>query len=241
MDPRADQERLRLRLYAPGATQADVEAYRATEPGALPEPDGIRARARRGLVLRSGAAGAGIALAIVGIVAVVVAHPFAPAPVPTSSIAEVEAGELAVPEAARAGFLRAFDAGEDPQLLTYLDAHPRLLLTRLRGAGRPDSTGLSGIGPATVALSPTNAAERSGRVTVVLLVDRSGRYDWQATRVAMENDRSGPEPPVAEHAGTARAGVPVSGTVVYSSGVPTRLTMLLPTGMRWAAVVVYSG
>lgn len=238
----ADQEQLRRRLYEPGASQADIEAYRAVEPRGAPEHHDVGAVRSRS-ALRAGAAGAAIALAAVGVVALVVAHPFAPSrdvPTPTTTTAAVDAGEVPVPASARAAFLSAFDDGDDPQLLGWLDAHPDALLTRLRGAGRPDSTEFTGVGPATITLSPTTPAERSGRFTVVLVTDQASRFEWEATRVAMSNDRSGPEQPVATHDGSSRAGVPVSGTVVYSTGVPTRLTVLLPTGARWAAVVVYS-
>ncbi|GAA2753642.1 hypothetical protein [Amnibacterium kyonggiense] len=226
---------LRRRLYESGSTAADVEAYRAAEAERLvveppATPKVARRRGRRGLVA------AGVVLLVAAGVALVVVRP---AVRPAERPAPAASG-IAAPVATRARFAAALDAGRDPGLLDWLNAHPKALLASLRSAGRADSTAFTGAGPTTMTLSPTTEEERAGHLTVVLVTDRAARYVWRATVVAQHNDRSGPEPPVAAHEGGARRGAPVSGTVGYDGGVPTRLTLLLPTGVRWAAVVVYT-
>jgi hypothetical protein len=228
---------LRRRLYAPDATDADIAAYRAAqegrdrESGAEAAPSARRSR-RRTVVI------AGASLLAATVLVLTVGHPFAGTP-PSPSPSAVS-GRITVPPSVREGFRHDLATGVDPGLLAYLDGHPAGLLEALRTAGRADSTEFTGTGPTTLPLSPTTIAEQAGHVTVVLVTDRAVGYDWRATVVAEGNDRSGPEPPVAVHAGRARAGEPVSGTVGYSGGVPTGLTLLLPTGARWAAVVVYT-
>ena len=233
-------DELRRRLYAPDVTDADLAAYRAAESAEEPATAVAGTARRLPLAGRAGAIVAATLLVAAGVVAVGIAHPFAasiPAPSPASS---TSAGRIAVSADVRDGFIRDLRADVDPGLLAYLDAHPAALLEALRTAGRADSTEFTGVGPSTLSLSPTSAAEKAGHVTVVLVTDRRVAYDWRATTVAVSNDRSGPEPAVAVHAGRADPGAPVSGTVGYSGGVPTRLTLLLSTGVRWAAVVVYT-
>ncbi|MGT2427161.1 hypothetical protein [Amnibacterium kyonggiense] len=230
---------LRRRLYEPGSTAADVEAYRAAEAerlGAAEEPAGsvaARRGRRRGPLVAGALLVAGAAVAALA----VLARPEVPSP---SASTAAPAGTIAVSAGTRARFVSALEAGQDPGLLSWLFEHPEARDAALLGEGRADSTAFTGDGPTTLMLSPTSEKERAGHITVVLLTDRDARYVWQATVVAESNDRSGPDPAVAEHDGSAGRGAPVTGTVGYDGGVPTRLTLLLPTGIRWAAVVVYS-
>ena len=239
--PGDDEERdsLRRRLYAPDATDADREAYLAAESADDPQPVAAPAPTRRiPLRVRLVAIAGSTLLVAAGVVVLATGHPLAQrSPGPGST---APAGTVPVPATVRDRFVRDLRAGVDPGLLAYLDGHPETLLAALRTAGRADSTEYTGVGPTTAALSPTTIAERAGHVTVVLVTDRDLGYDWRATKVAESNDRSGPEPPVASHDGRVKQGEPVSGTVGYSGGVPTRLTLLVPNGARWAAVVVYS-
>lgn len=225
-------DELRRRLYAPDATEADVVAYRAARSaddqagdGAPPPP------ARRRSAARLGAIATATLVVVAGAVVLAVAHPPAPTP---SRTAPAPAGRIAVPASVRNGFVRDLETGADPGLLAYLDAHPAALRTRVR----TDRTESTGVGPTTLALAPPTTTERAGHVTVVLVTDRQVAYEWRATVIAASNDRSGPEPSVATHDGRAASGEPVSGTVGYEGGVPTALTLLLPTGVRWAAVVL---
>lgn len=228
-------ERLRRRLYAPGSTAADVEAYRAAEAARLvvdgkAEPAPSQRHERRPLRLV-----VGVLLLVAVVIAFVVARPAA-----HPMTAATSRGAIAVSASSRAHFAAVLDGRRDPGLLGWLYGHPEALRAASLTAGRADSTEFAGTGPATVPLSPTTEKERAGHLTVVLVTDRDTRYVWRATVVAQHNDRSGPEPAVAAHEGSALRGGPVSGTVGYDGGVPTRLTLLLPTGIRWAAVVVYT-
>jgi hypothetical protein len=247
---------LRRRLYAPGATDADraafaaADAARATsEPVAAPvavvddppPPPAPPARPvpARGRII---AVGAATVLVVASAVFVAVAHPFRPGPVtasPVPSVAPSLIGSIPVPAAARAEFLRDLRRGEDPKLLDYLDTHPTTLLASLRASGSTDTTGFSGTGPSTENLAPERPTTR-GHMTLVLVTEQDVHFQWTPTTVAPSNDRSGPERPVADLDGAAGAGQPVSGTVAYSGGVPSRLTLLVPAGVHWGAVVVYT-
>ena len=247
---------LRRRLYSPDATDGDRAAFAAAEAArAVPEPviasaivvepppptpgaptSSVPARWR---ILAIGGA---TALVLVSAVLVAVGHPFAPRPVPATATPSPQVsviGSISVPASAQAAFLRELRAGKDPELLAYLDAHPATLLGGLRTAGRTDTTGFSGTGPSTLNLAPQQSTTH-GHMTLVLVAESDVHFQWTPTTVAESNDRSGPERPVANLDGAAEAGQPVSGTVAYSGGVPSRLTLLLPSGVRWGAVIVYT-
>lgn len=246
---------LRRRLYAPGATDADRAAFRAAElsrseapadppapvqePLPAPPPPAARPTPSR---FRVAAIGGAALLVVAGVVGVAVGHPFATPPVtasPTPSPRLSVIGSIAIPAAVRSGFVRELRAGRDPGLLAYLDGHPETLLEGMRAEGRTDTTGFSGVGPTTLNLAPT-LSTAAGHITLVLVTERAVHFEWTPTTVADANDRSGPERPVANLDGAAEAGQPVSGTVAYSGGVPSRLTLIVPAAIHWGIVVVYT-
>lgn len=251
---------LRRRLYAPDVTDADRAAFRAAElagarPSAEPaeeaavdppvrdeEPSPAPPAARTAGRVRFAAIGAAVVLVVAGVVGIAIGHPFAPprvttAPTPSPRLSVI--GSIAVPASVRARFLRDLRAGRDPELLDYLDLHPATLLQGMRAAGPTDTTGVAGVGPTTLNLAPTRSTT-AGHITLVLVTERAVHFEWTPTTVADANDRSGPEQPVADLEGAAEAGQPVSGTVAYSGGVPSRLTLIVPAGVHWGLVVVYT-
>jgi membrane-associated protease RseP (regulator of RpoE activity) len=247
---------LRRRLYSPDATDADRAAFAAAEAATRAEPEPVPTSVlapppppppgppARPLPTRWRlvAIGGATVLVLVGVTAVAVGHPFAPGPVVSSAVpspALSVIGSIAVPASAQAAFIRDLRAGRDPGLLAYLDAHPATLLQQLRAAGRTDTTGVAGVGPTTLNLAP-QVPKDAGHITLVLVTEAAVHFQWTPTTLADANDRSGPERPVANDDGAAVAGEPVAGSVAYSGGVPSRLTLIVPAGVHWGAVVVYT-
>jgi hypothetical protein len=239
-----DLDDLRRRLYVPGASPEDVGRYEAA--AGRPEgdleptlPAGRRSRSRR-IAAVVGTLVAGVALAV-GVAAVVGAVAGGPRPAPSASPSPaVLVMQLAAPAPARAAFDAALGSGRQAGLLQYLYRHPDRLPPAILTVGRADSTEYSGEGPTTVSLSPSALAERGGRVTVILVLGRTGRYQWRSIRVAATNDVVGPGAAVTSDGGELQAGAPVAGTFSYGRGAPSRLRVVVADRTRWGAVVVFT-
>lgn len=258
----------RRRLYAPGATDADLAAYRDAAPGPAPMPGPrsapemaprsgagarqaaprlrLRLRLRRGVVLGA----AGTLLVVVAAVVVVVqqgpAGGFSPAPSTTRATLRAAApapttvaDRVPVAAAVRTAFVRALDAGRAPGVLDYFFEHPRALPPSLRTTVRAASTEYSGRGTRTIALDPSQLAALGGRMTVVVVLDRDADFSWRAERIAQDDDRSGPVVPVGSYSGSGRAGEPTSVTIV-TDGAASRLAVFVDESVRWGAVVVFT-
>jgi hypothetical protein len=231
---------LRRRLYGPNASAEDVARYEAAagDPAADPEPPARRPPGRRWIPVAGGV------LAVAGVLAVGVgACRPTPSPAPTASPAPTSGVIVAqLPAAApvRTAFEEALAAGGDSGLLQYLYGHPDLLPPAIRTVGRADSTEYSGEGTTTLSLSPSALAERGGRATVILVLARSGRYEWRSIRVAGTGDGFPSGVAVTSAGGEAQAGAPVAGTFTYGRGAPSRLTVAVADRTRWGAVVVFT-
>ena len=237
---------LRRRLYAPGAGREDVARYAAATTGAPEEPAVPDApppdRGRRRPILVVGIAVLA-AVAVAAAVGTAAGHPMAvptSSPSPSGSPASdgVDEADLPVPASVRVGLIARLNGGEHAGLLDLLEADPGLLPPQLRTVGRADSIEYSGEGTTTFALSPSALADRGGRVTVIVVLAQPGRYTWRASRLVQRPTVH--EKDVASHAGAAGSGAPVAATVGYGRGAPSRLTVLVPDGTHWGAVVVFT-
>jgi hypothetical protein len=241
---------LRRRLYAPDVTERDVAAYREAEaetaadgPPADPGGRGRRFPERRRLAVAGGA----VLLVIVGVVLLLTTRPLAAvvasgtSPTPTHSATPTfPQSRIPASASARLQFIRSLQTGDTPGLLEYLYGHPSYLPAAIRTPGRSNSTEYSGQGSGTITLDPSELAQRGGHVTVILVTDRPATVSWRTARIAQRNDRSGPVVPMASHAGSTRAGEPISATSGYGGSAPARLALSLDETIRWGAVVVFT-
>ncbi|MBW4040863.1 MAG: hypothetical protein HIU86_01875 [Acidobacteria bacterium] len=244
-----DLDGLRRRLFGPDASAEDVARYEeaAGGPTRVPPPSGPE-RPRTGaprVAVAVAALVVVVALGVgVGVGAGAVAGRTSAAPTtsatsraPTSSVL---LAQLPAPASARSAFERSLAAGRGSGLLAYLSAHPDLLPPAIRTVGRADSTEYSGDGTTTLSLSPSALAERGGRVTVILVLARTGRYLWRSIRVPATADRVAAGAAVTSAGGQVQAGAPVAGTFTYGRGAPARLTVVVADGTRWGAAVVFT-
>lgn len=239
---------LRRRLYAPGATEEDVEAYRTVaghqpepaSPQPLPAPTSTPARRRRTGLL---AAGGVLLVVVVATAGIAVAGGRVAGPVPTGTARAVAVPvqtTLPIAVSARLEFVRNLEAGRLAGLLPFFLNTPAARPTAIRTVGRAASDEFRGVGAGTIALEPSALAARRGRMTVLLVVDTVDGFEWRATRLAQTNDRSGPEVPVARRAGVLQPGEVGTTTITYRGGAPTSLQVLVGPGVRWGAVVVFT-
>ena len=239
---------LRRRLYGPDASSDDVARYRAasgepaegSRPPVSPPP---RRRTPRPVVIAVVLVVAvGIAVGVLTAGRPAAAPTAAPSAGPASTATTSSPGidRVPAPASVRAGFVRALASGGRAELLRYFFDHHDLLPPAILTVGRADSTEYAGVGPTRIALSPSALAERGGRVTVIVVLDRAGSYRWQATRVPVRQDRSGPAQVVATAGGGIEAGAPIAGTFGYGRGAPSRLSVRVAAGTRWGAVVVFT-
>lgn len=227
---------LRRRLYEPGATEGDVTRYRAArevpEETSEPAPPAHRPR-------RIGPVVAGVALVAGLATAAVLLGGRTPEPIRTvTSAPHADEQELLVAGSQRAAFVRALDAGRDAGLLPYIERQPDARPDAVRTVQRAASTEYAGEGPAVIDLEPSALAERGGRATVIVVLDRAAAFRWSATR--LDPGRDSQIAAVAEHGGSAGAGAPVSSTFAYGRGAPARLGLVVPARARWGVVVVFT-
>lgn len=246
---------LRRRLYAPGATEADITAYRTAieqdeEPTDQPIADVARpaVRRRRAVAWAAVAAAAVLVVAALGVTAVAQLRPLAgeterpDATTATTGAPEAEAeaeGTIPTSAAVRLAFVRALRSGRTPGLLNYVFEHPEYRPSTLRTTGAAASNEYSGQATHTIALDPPSSTANGGWMTVIVLLDSDTPFSWQAERIDQRDDRSGPVVPVGSHRGSARAGVPISATIPYTGAAPTRLAVFVDESVRWDVVVVF--
>jgi hypothetical protein len=236
-------DELRRRLYGPDASAEDVARYEAAAGDAAgTEAEGVSESPARRVPQGRWIAVSGGVLAVVGALAVgVVAGRPSAAPTPSAAPASgVIVAQLPAPAPARTTFEEALVAGGNSGLLDYVYRHPELLPPAILTVGRADSTEYSGEGTTTLSLSPSALAERGGRVTVILVLARSGKYEWRSIRVAGTSAGFASGSAVTSAGGEAQAGAPVAGTFSYGRGAPSRLTVVVADGTRWGAVVDFT-
>lgn len=226
---REDAETLRRRLYAPGASPADLDRYRSTGAG-VPRSAARTPPRRRGRVV--------VVLIVAALTATVGgvatarlaadAGPPVPAPTPVAMTA-VERQEIA----------EQLARGDAAGIAAYLITHPSP--PGLRTATRFDTVERHGVGDTVVTLSPVLTEAVQGRATVLVALARTGRAGWTAQRRTV--DAAGRQRTVrqAERAGTQEAGALTTHTFRYPSGErPIELHVQVPEGTRWGIAVVFS-
>ena len=233
---------LRRRLYSPDASAEDVARYEAAAGEAEGDPVSLPHRdpppRRRWIAVSGGLLAAVVAVALgVGVGAGRPSVAASPSAAPNTGII---VAQLPAPAPARTAFEHALVAGRESGLLAYVYAHPDLLPPAIRTVGRADSSEYSGEGATTLSLSPSALAERGGRATVILVLARSGKYEWRSIRGAGTDGGVMSGPAVTSAGGEAQAGAPVAGTFAYGRGAPSRLTVVVADGTRWGAVVVFT-
>jgi hypothetical protein len=245
---------LRRRLYAPDATAEDLAAFRATQAAPpstsppreavdpVPPPTVDGRHGHRGRVLAA-VGGVLLVAAVVGALLTTrsVGASIAPTTAASPRVAEPDAqARIPASSAARMRFAMSLQMGDHAGILDYFLKNPTALPPMLRTPRHADSTEYSGQGSSTIALDPSALAEHGGRVTVVLVTDRTATFSWDAGRIAQHNDRSGPVVTLASHAGSAQVGEPVSVTFRYTGSPPARLSLYLDDTVKWGAVVVFT-
>jgi hypothetical protein len=183
-------------MYAPGATEADAERYRALleeraaaervddgpDPGAdehveESEPEPAQAsprRSRRPVVVLAVIAVAGLLAGVAGTLAT--ARPAArPTPSPTIGRHVVAATVPLSGDAPSLAEALAFDA---PEASTIAESLDRLLVVDGRGPTVRQASALAA-GPWVLALDDTDPGRTATYVTVVVHCGATNRYDWQ--------------------------------------------------------------
>ncbi|HEV7624413.1 MAG TPA: hypothetical protein VGO26_09765 [Amnibacterium sp.] len=249
---------LRRRLYAPDVTAEEVERYRALvgepEPQAPAAPGEAAAAAagpretggaasprRRRTLLVGLAAAAVLALAGIGVAATSRSHPrpqTTPSPSLAAGASSFDDSTIAVPASVRSSFVAALQAGRAAGVLHYLYEHPEALPAQLRTVGRADSSERSGSDTAVLVLSPSPAAQKGGRLTVAVTLDRAAGVQLRAIR-ADSGMRSFLER-LDDGATRAIPGLPMVRTVVYDGEAPTVLVLTVPNGVRWDVVTDFT-
>lgn len=219
-------ERLRRRLYRPGAAEEDVEAYLSVaelEPDPEPEEDSLpplppwrptRAAVVVAVVLVLVVAGSALVLQVVH------AQPpvAGPAPLPTHFVEPDEA----------AAFESALERGDDAGLGPWWDSTAPFVEQH-------------GTGDGTVLL-PVSASGGGGRLTVLLVLAHDGVAGWTASRLVIHDDRTIHLQTEASDYGSLRAGVPAIGRLDYTAlHRPLRLFVQAPAGTRWGVAAVIAG
>jgi len=235
---RDDAEALRRRLYAPGASEADVERFLAAEAvlvaGPEPSPpleEALPAGAprRRPLVV-----------AVLVLVALLAVLAFAAARGAAGARdAEVPPTPLRMTEADRQDIANAFAGGSSAGIAAFLVTHRAP--PALRTATRFFTEEHVGIGTATVDLEPAPAEAFSGRATVMLVLEQPGRVAWSAFR--RQVDAAGEQRLVLQRqrGGDLDGEQLTSDTFRYASGDrPVQVRIQAPPGARWGFAVVYS-
>lgn len=231
---REDAEVLRRRLYAPGASAADVAHYRGLVPAvALPtDPVPRRGFRPRSLlvplvvvaVIVSGVAIARVAASAATVPVVPVVLPPQRIPLSSADRASIRTALASRDDIAVAGFLVAHRA--PPALLTAT----RSLLVEQTGTGR-----------ATVDLDPDSAATFQGRATVLLVLERSAEVGWTTYRRRVDPSGVRALERQQQRRGSQEAGGLTGDTFRYSSGDrPVEIRVDAPAGTRWAVEVVFT-
>jgi hypothetical protein len=248
---------LRRRLYAPDVTAEEVDRYRALarepERGASTHPAGPQAQALsaqpptsrrlRGVVVGLVTV-ALVLVAGVGVAAMSRPHP-APVPLPSSSRSStpvptpssLDDSIVTVAAPVRASFVARLKAGRSAGVLRYFYDHPGQIPAQIRTTSRADSDERFGSGTAMVFLSPSIEAQKGGRLTVAVTLDRAASAQLRAIRAD-----SGMQSFIERIDDGARGlpGLPMVRTVVYDGEAPTVIELTVPKGVRWDVVAVFT-
>ncbi|MCU1474260.1 MAG: hypothetical protein JWQ92_2328, partial [Amnibacterium sp.] len=188
------------------------------------------------------AAVAVVAVAGIGAFATARPHPDAaptssPAPAPIPVESPLDDSIVAVPAPIRASFVSDLKAGRSAGLLRYFYDHPDQIPAQLRTPRRADSYERFGSGTATVFLSPSPEAQKGGRVTVAVTLDRAASVQLRAIRAD-----SGMQSFIERLDDGTRGipGLPLLRTVVYAGEAPTVLELTVPKGVHWDVVAVFT-
>jgi hypothetical protein len=249
VDPEESEraDALRRRLYAPGVTDEDVAAFRATQAEVPPPPESedppppLRPGRGRGRALIA-VGGVLLVAAVVGVLLTARSLDASIAPTTSAALSATPDPQVRMPasSADRMRFVLSLQVGDRAGLLVYLSGHRTAIPPMLSTTSRAASTEYSGQGSSTFALDPSALAAHGGRVTVILVTDRAATFSWEAARIAQLNDRSGPVMTLGSHAGSAPVGQPVSSTFEYEGAAPTRLSLYLDETVKWGAAVVFT-
>ena len=157
--------------------------------------------------------------------------PTAPAAPPGST--------LTIPASDRAAFVRSLQAGRSVGLLPYFLAHPDARPAIIRTVTRADSEEHAGEGAKAIALDPSSAARKGGRITLVLTVDRPVTAGLTLDHV----DASSPQglaikldlDPVH-----ADAGLPAVVSLEYEGAGINTVRLTVPPGVHWDLVADFT-
>ncbi|MGN6444077.1 hypothetical protein [Amnibacterium sp.] len=229
---RDDAEELRRRLYAPGASDADVERYRRVEPAVVvaerTPPPPPPAPPRRSRLLAVAVVVLVVVVALVVVVTQARSTPPVPQPTPVPMTAADRQDALTDLAAGNGGGIAAF-------LLTHR-APPGL-----EHATRFYTLEDAGIGPGTFEVAPVTAETFRGRATVLLVVDRPADVQWTTFRRAIGPDGVQRLVLQEQRGGEQAAGSLTSATFRYGSGDrPVELRVAAPDGVRWGVAIVLS-
>lgn len=222
-----DAEALRRRLYAPGASAADLGRFEAAavrqdedaDPAVPPEDREPEVPRRRRLV-------AAVACGLVAVAAVVVVGLVLRAAQPVGTPPDL----VATSAADRAAFVDDLREGADAGIAAWLLTHRGL--PRLRDATRYTTVEDRGTGAFDLRLRPPGLVAGSGRATVLLVVDAGTDVGWTVSAGGRALLRRG---------GAEDAGALTATTFGYRSGrTPDALAVDVPAGVRWGAAVVYT-
>ena len=249
--PSDDLDALRRRLYAPDVTPEEIERYRAlvaertvdgpaTDDRAPDAPASGPPHGRRRIVLAALSTLAVVGLAAVGVGEASRPHP---APVPTATSAprgpsSFDGSSVAVPAPVRAMFVKELRAGRSAGVLRYLYEHPDALPAQLRTPGRADSYERFGVSTAYVFLFPSPAAQRGGRLTVAVTLATAVPVQLRALRA--DSGMQSFIERLDDGAVRGVPGLPMVRTVVYDGEAPTVLELIVPRGVRWDVVAVFT-
>lgn len=228
---REDAEDLRRRLYAPGASPADVDRYRVVEPPAheAPVPEALPAGPARRRYLLTAAVVVVAAVVATGVtVARLSAATESPllAPTPIAMSAEDRADSEQFLADGDGGGIAAF-------LLTHR------VTPQLASATRFTTLEDAGTGDGTFEVTGVPAVAFQGRATVLLVLEHDGDARWTTFR--RQVDPSGEQRLVRQRArgGHQDAGVITTDTFRYGSGDrPIEVRVQAPAGDRWGIAVV---
>jgi hypothetical protein len=234
---REDAEVLRRRLYAPGASAADVERYRGLGIAVRVVPPEDRppvARRRSPARLLRPVALAVVILAGLALVRVA-AREATPVTVPVVRAATA----VAMPATDRAAMRTALAERDDVAVAGLLLAYR--VPPALRTATRSLLVEQTGSGTATVPVDPQSSRVFRGRATVLLVLDRAARAGWTTSWRRVDGSGVRTLERQQERSGLQSAGEPTSATYRYGSGEqPVQVRVDAPDGVRWAVEVVFT-
>lgn len=207
----AELDRLRRRLYRPGAEADDVRRYEAARDAAvlpvdaLPTDLGVHRSP-----LRFALIGAAVVLVLGAGAVLLRARP------PDGALLPDRVPAVPGPVAPAV-------AAEDPTV-TATRIPPATAVFHGRGAG-------------TAWLDPGRLPARSGRLDLVLTLAETARVRWWVTRVEVGRQGESVVRLIAEQTWTQTSGVAVPVAFPYRGAPPTSVRMEVPDGVAWSLLV----